>query len=147
ASFALNVKAASAEPLGLVGLESIDGTGSVVSIVHVNEAGVASALPAPSIASTWNVCEPSEGTKYDFGLVEVEKLPASSLHLKLATPESSVPLNENVAVPEFVGSDGCVPPIEVSGAVWSTDHVYEAGVASALPWKSIARTWKVCEPS
>jgi hypothetical protein len=36
-----------------------DTAGSVVSTVQVTLAGVASTLPAGSIALTWNVCEPS----------------------------------------------------------------------------------------
>jgi Zn-dependent protease with chaperone function len=36
---------------------------------------------------------------------------------------------------------------DVSGAVVSTVQVNEAGVRSVLPTASLARTWKVCEPS
>ena len=37
--------------------------------------------------------------------------------------------------------------IVVSGAVVCIVHVYVAGVASVLPTVSVARTWKLCEPS
>jgi hypothetical protein len=48
----------------LVGVGSIGPlvnatVGASVSIVHVYEAGVASVLPAASLARTWNVCAPS----------------------------------------------------------------------------------------
>ena len=35
----------------------------------------------------------------------------------------------------------------VSGAVWSMTHVYTAGLRSALPAASFARTRKMCEPT
>jgi hypothetical protein len=34
-------------------------SGAMVSIVQVRLAGVASRLPAESVASTWKVCDPS----------------------------------------------------------------------------------------
>jgi hypothetical protein len=54
----LNVKLALALVLGLVGLEPIVLSGASESTVHVNDAGVASVLPAASVARTWKVCEP-----------------------------------------------------------------------------------------
>ena len=41
------------------GLESIDVSGVLVSIVQVKVAGVGSVLPAGSVARTWKVWEPS----------------------------------------------------------------------------------------
>ena len=53
------VKLADADPLRDGGPESIEVFGAVVSIVQVELAGVASTLPAWSIARTSKVCEPS----------------------------------------------------------------------------------------
>ena len=75
------------------------------------------------------------------------KLPASSLHSKLATPVPvSVPLKLNDAEPLALGSSG-LSSIVVSGADVSIVHVNESGVGSGLPAPSIARTWKVWLPS
>ena len=46
----------------------------------------------------------------------------------------------------FVGLVGALS-ICVSGATVSTVQVKLAGEASVLPAASVARTWKVCEPS
>ena len=43
---------------GSLGCAVIVVFGAVVSIVHVNEAGERSVLPAASVARTWKVCEP-----------------------------------------------------------------------------------------
>ena len=51
-----------------------------------------------------------------------------------------------VSLDEFDNAEG-VGPITVSGAVVSTVQVNDAGVASLLLAPSIARTWKVCDPS
>jgi hypothetical protein len=45
--------------VGFVGLAVIEVSGATVSIVQVNEAGVASVLPVLVIARTWNVWLPS----------------------------------------------------------------------------------------
>ena len=52
-------KSASAELLGFPGWAVIVVFGAVVSIVQVKLAGVASVLPAASVARTSKVCEPS----------------------------------------------------------------------------------------
>ena len=52
-------KLAEADPLRVDGPESIEVFGAVVSTVQVELAGVASMLPAWSIARTSKVCEPS----------------------------------------------------------------------------------------
>ena len=57
-----------------------------------------------------------------------------------------VEVKEKLALVESVG-DGGSAVIVVSGAIVSTVHVYEAGVASVLPAASVAATRKVCEPS
>ena len=143
----LKVKDAALLALGSDGLVSIVVSGGVVSIVQLNEAGVGSALPTPSIARTWKVWSPSESPAYSFGLVQAAKLPSSSLHSKLATSlPASVPLKLKLAEPLALGSSGLVS-IVVLGAVVSIVQVNEAGVGSALPAPSIARTWKVWSPS
>jgi hypothetical protein len=53
-------------PLGTVAV-LIVVLGSVVSIVHVNDAGVESLLPAASTALTWNVCEPADSPVMSLG--------------------------------------------------------------------------------
>ena len=55
-------------------------------------------------------------------------------------------MNAKDAPVRFVGSAGCDVMV-VFGAVVSTVQVNVAGVASTLPARSVARTWKVCEPS
>ena len=72
------------------------------------------------------------------------KLPASSLHSKLAVP--AVPLKLNDAESDAEGSEGS-SSIVVSGADVSIVHVNESGVGSALPAPSIARTRNVWLPS
>ena len=61
-SVELNANAALVDVVGLVGAAVIVVFGAVVSpaalTVHVCVAGEASALPAASVASTLNVCEP-----------------------------------------------------------------------------------------
>jgi hypothetical protein len=55
----VNANDAEFEADGSGGVEVIVVSGAAVWIVHVNDAGVASTLPAASRARTWNVCEPS----------------------------------------------------------------------------------------
>ncbi len=57
-SLELKEKSASAELLGSLGCAVIVVFGAAVSIVHVNDAGVGSVLPAASVARTSKVCEP-----------------------------------------------------------------------------------------
>ena len=59
-SVPLKVNDAEPVPLGSDGWLSIVVSGAAASIVHVNESGVGSALPAPSIARTWKVWLPSD---------------------------------------------------------------------------------------
>jgi hypothetical protein len=42
---------------------------------------------------------------------------------------------------------GVVAPIDVTGGIVSIVHVYEAGLGSVFAAVSVARTWKVCDPS
>src|SRR5215217_3223526 len=116
--------------------------GAVASIVHVNDAGVASVLPAASVARTSKVCEPSARPLYDFGEEQVVQEPPSIRHANV--DPLSLELKEKLAAPALVGSAGCAV-IVVFGAAVSTVHVNEAGVASVLPAASVARASKVCE--
>ncbi len=78
------------------------------------------------------------------GEVQAAKAPASSLHSKVEPP--SLEAKEKSAFAELLGSLGCAV-IVVFGAAVSIVQVKLAGVASVLPAASVARTWKVCEPS
>ena len=67
-------------------------SGAVVSTVNVREAGVASALPAASLARTEKVCEPSPSPVRSFGDVQAAQAPASSLHSNVAPSSGLVKL-------------------------------------------------------
>jgi hypothetical protein len=58
-SFALKEKLGAVAFDGSLGEASIAVSGGVVSTVHVKVEGVASVLPAASVARTSNVCDPS----------------------------------------------------------------------------------------
>ena len=73
----------------------------------------------------------------------VKPLPSNRHSKVLPTSDE---LNVKLALVSAVGSVGFVR-MKVSGPVVSTTQVKLAGVASILPAASIARTWKVCEPS
>src|SRR3954451_25429571 len=68
-----------------LGPEVIDVSGAVVSAgvvstVHVRVAGEASVLPAPSVARTSNLCDPSARPLYAFGDVHAAHAPPSRRH-------------------------------------------------------------------
>src|SRR5919106_507091 len=138
------------EKLGSVSLEGSEGAavmfvfGAVRSTVHVCDAGVASVLPAASVARTSKVCEPADRLVKLFGDVQEAKEPPSSLHSKLELP--SLEVNEKLESVSLEASDGAAVMF-VFGAVRSTLQEGEAGVASVLPAASVARTSKVCEPA
>jgi hypothetical protein len=142
-SVLVNEKLADVEVLGLVGLATIAVSGAVVSTIHVTFAGLASVLPARSLAFTWNTCEPSARPLYASGLLQVANAAPSNEHANVAG--ASVLAKEKVAPVEPLGLAG-EAVIDVSGATESTVHVKLAGVASVLPAASLAFTWKVCEP-
>src|SRR5438128_10472786 len=107
-------------------------------MVHVKLAGVASTLPAGSVARTWKVWRPSASALLLCGLVQAAKAAPSSLHSKVLPALVAVKLK--LALVLFVtrrSSDLIV----VSGAVVSMVQVKLAGDASTLPAVSIARTW------
>jgi hypothetical protein len=104
---------------------------------------VASVLPAASVARTWNVCDAFESPVYACGLVQLAKAAPSSEHWKVLGVSDE--LNVKLALALVLGFAG-LDVMFVSGAIESTTHVSDAGVASVFPAASVARTWKVCEP-
>src|SRR6185369_6876479 len=103
------------------GLESIVVFGAVRSTVHVWLAGVASVLPAVSVARTWNVWLPAVSTgEIDSGLVHAVQLPPSTRHSKLEPPSEE--LKVKVGVASFDGSAG-LESMVVFGAVRSIVQV------------------------
>jgi hypothetical protein len=128
----------------LTGPDEIVVSGAVVSIVHVKLAGEASTFAAASFARTWKVCDPSASPLYAFGEEQEVKAPVSSAHSNVAPVSGDE--NEKLALAEFVLALG-LDVIEVSGALVSIVHVDVAGDASTFPTESVARTWKVWEPS
>src|SRR3954471_9451804 len=80
-----NAKLADAELTVPLGPDEIDVSGAVVSTgvvttVHVRVAGEASVLPAPSVARTSNVWEPSARPEYALGDVHAAYAPPSMRH-------------------------------------------------------------------
>jgi hypothetical protein len=143
-SLALNVKVGVVSLDGSAGPESMVVFGAVRSIVQVKLAGDASVLPAGSVARTSNVCVPSLSAAVVCGLVQELQLPPSMRHSKLEPLSEELKLK--VGVVSFVGLEG-LESIVVCGAVRSTVHVCEAGLASVLPAASVARTSNVWLPS
>src|SRR5687767_11192250 len=115
-------------------------------------AGERSMFPALSTEWTRNSRAPTDTSVYSFG--EMHGTNAScpgvfSEHSNVASGSSLE--NVNVAFVRTVVWSG-PDSIDVSGGVVSlggstTSHMREAGVGSALPFRSIARTSKVCEPT
>ena len=122
----------------------IDVSGGARSIVQVLVAGVASTLPAVSIARTENVWDPLPSSVNDAGDVQAAKEAESSLHSNVADPSPDV--KENEAAPLFTTEGGCAVSV-VSGAAVSIDHANVAGEGSTFPAASTARTDSVCGPS
>jgi hypothetical protein len=76
--------------------------------------------------------------------VQAAKAPVSRAHSKL---DPSSPAEKwKLALALLLRAGGPVSML-VCGAVVSTVHAWVAAVASVLPAGSVARTWKVCEPS
>ncbi len=144
-SLELNVNVGVVSFDGCAGVESMLVTGAVRSIVQVSLAGVASVLPAGSVARTSKVWlpAPSAGETVK-GLVQVVQEPPSMRHSKVEP--GSLELKVKVGV---VSLDGCAGPVSrlVIGAARSIAQVSEAGVGSVLPPKSVARTSKVWLPA
>lgn len=113
---------------------------SLVSTVKVREAGVASVLPAGSVARTANECEPLLRLLIVCGEVQDAYAPESTLHSKVEPPSVAEKVNWALAV---VIVSSCWGPLSivVSGAAVSTLKVRVA--VAALPAASVARTVKV----
>ena len=123
---------------------SIVVSGAAVSTVKLRDAGVASTLPAVSVARTSNVCAPSASDAVVCGELQEAHAPASTRHSNVEP--AWLDENANVGVASFVGPDGPLS-IVVCGAAVSTVKLRDAGVASTLPAGSVARTSKVWAPS
>ena len=126
------------------------GGGVAVSTVNARVAGVASVLPATSVARTETEWSPSLRAAVVHGLVQSAQAPASTRHSK--TEFASVAVKANVGVLSFVVPVG-PDVIVVSGAVVSaggavpTVNERVAGEASVLPATSVARTETLWAPS
>ncbi len=77
------------------------------------------------------------------GDAQAAKAAVSSWHSNVA---ASTPVKVKSAVVLVVVASGR-PVIDVSGGVASSDQEKLAGLASVLPAASLARAWKVWEPS
>ncbi len=126
------------------GLDVMLVSGGDRSTTHVKLAGVASVLPAASVAATWKVWPASVRGLYVLGDAQAVSAAPSSPHLKLVLPSGA--LNVKVALVAAVSEAGLVP-MTVSGAVVSIVHVYVPGVVSTFPAASVALTLSVCWPS
>ena len=111
----MNEKLAAALADGFVGVDVKEAVGAVESTVHVELAGVASTLPAASIARTWNVWLPDARPLSASGLEHAANGEPSRLHSNV--PASSEP-RPKLGLPllGFVGVDVRL----VFGAVLST---------------------------
>ena len=116
--------------------------------IQVRLAGVASVLPAASVARTSNVCDPLARFEYAFGDAQAAHAPASRRHSNV----EPVSVDVNVKFARRRRDRAGRPARDVvSGGVVSgggtfTVHVRVAGVASVFPAASVARTSNVCEP-
>jgi hypothetical protein len=131
-------------PLGPPVMVVVGGEPPATLTVHVRAGGAASALPAGSTARTPNVCVPFASPLRVAGDVQAAKDPPSRRHWNVAVVSGE--WNVNVALAEPTVPLGPVS-ITVDGATVSTVKLRVAGVASALPTTSRARTWNACWPS
>ena len=149
ASDAVNVNDGAVPFVGPVGPPVIVVSGAAVSTVNAASPGVASTLPAASVARTENVYAPSASGPTTRGDVQLTYVPVvapgpSSLHSNVEPGFVEVNVNDGDAT--FVGPVG-PDVIVVSGAAVSTVNDRVAGVASTLPAASVARTENVYAPS
>ncbi len=119
-------------------------SGATVSTVNVRVAGVASTLPAVSVARTENVYEPFGRRRVRLRRrargVRARRRPACPACTR--TSPASVDVNVNDGAVAFVVPVG-PPVIVVSGATVSTVNVRVAGDGSTLRAASVARTENV----
>ncbi len=125
---------------GSDGVETNDVSGASVSTVHACVAGVASVLPAGSIARTSSVWGPSVKPAKVVGVAQGAKPPPSRLHSNVEP--ASVLVNANAASGSLVTASGDVA-MPVCGGMVSMTHVKLAGVGSAFPNASVATTLSV----
>jgi hypothetical protein len=144
ASVAVKPKLGDAVAVTPLGPDVIVVSGAVASTVNEREAGVASTLPATSVALTSNVWPPSVSVAAVNGEVQLVHAPVSTRHWKVEPV--SLEANWKPGVAELVSPDG-PEEIVVCGAVTSTVNERDAGVGSTLPARSMPRTSKVCAPS
>ena len=124
--------------LGPAGPELNVTVGALVLTVNVCAAGVASVLPAASVARTWKVCEPSARAAVVRGDVHAANAAASTLHSNV-DPASVAP-KAKVGVVSLVGE--AIGVSVVSGGVRSTWKSQVASVGSVFRAVSVATTWK-----
>ena len=139
-----NVNVGVASFVGPDGPLSIVVCGAAVSTVKLRDAGVASTLPAGSVARTSNVWAPSASEAVVWAELQEPQAPASTRHSNVEPAWSAE--NANVGVESFVGPDGPLS-IVVCGAAVSTVKLRDAGVASTFAAGSVARTSNVWAPS
>ena len=96
------------------------------STVQVLLAGVASMLPAPSLARAWKLWLPSAKPAYTFGDAQVLKAALSKLHSKVEL----VSLDEKLNVAELLLA---VP--DGPESIWVSGGVVSAGAKSILLWR------------
>ena len=104
----------------LEGVAVNDVSGAIVSILHVYVAGLASTLPAVSIALTWKLCDPSESDGVVNGEVHATNAAESNEHWKV---EVSLAVKLRLGVVTLLGFVGYAV-IVVSGAVVSGITVF-----------------------
>jgi hypothetical protein len=123
-----------------------EGQAEDAETVHWWVAGVGSVLPAGSVARTWKSCRPGASPVYGRGEVHAVKGAPSRAHSNV--DPVSLAEKMNVAVVMLVGWSGRESMV-VSGGVVSAWIVQAnvAGVGSVFPAGSVARTWKVRDPS
>src|ERR1043166_1926646 len=119
------------------GLEVIITDGGVASTVQLLVAGVGSTRPEVSRARTAKLCAPSPRVNAR-GEVQAANAAPSSEHCSVAV--GSGEWNANVTSAAVVEPAAGPEVITVSGAVESTVQLSIAGVGSALPAASTART-------
>src|SRR3954454_10855996 len=128
------------------GPESIVVSGAPRSTSKLRLAGVASVLPALSVARTAKVWRPAERLGVVKGEAQALKAAPSTEHsnVELASSEENSKVGVAVAIVEpSAGPESIV----VWGFVTSTVKLWLAGVASVFPAPSVARTSNVCDPS
>src|SRR4051794_32550057 len=126
---------------------------SQTSTVHLRLAGVASVLPAASVARTSTVCRPpsssgsfqpaAQGAHATVSTLSLVSL--SRRHSNVESGSDEVELNVGVRSVDLPPSSGPTA-IAVSGASASTVKARAAGVESSLPSVDLARTFSVYAP-